>query len=304
VERVQVLIAGGGIAGLSAAIWCERLGLSCVLVEKGDRLGGQLSDIHNQIWDFPPRVYPDGAALLDELLAHRSIRALRPRLGEALRSVDLDEHLVHTDKAVYRADYLIIATGVRPNRIPALAGCSRVLPPWFSTTSQGTAVAGQDVAVIGGGDRAVESACNLLPHVRSLYLLVRSDRLRARPQWVERLHPHPSLHVLWETVVSDCREQNGKAVLTLDSPRPGTPQTLVVDWVLPRIGVRGNIDGLGQLPALEGGYLQADVNQQVGADWVYAIGDVANGAAYASLSLAVGQAMKAVKHISLQVPSP
>jgi thioredoxin reductase (NADPH) len=303
VEHVQVLIAGGGIAGLSAAIWCERLGLSCVLVEKNDRLGGQLSDIHNQIWDFPPRVYPDGAALLDELLAHRSIRALRPRLGEALRSIDLDKHLVHTDKTVYLADYLIIATGVRPNRIPALVGCSRVLQPWFSTTSQGTAVAGQDVAVIGGGDRAVESACNLLPHVRSLYLLVRSDRLRARPQWVERLRPHPSLHVLWETVVSDCREQNGKAVLTLDSPRSDTPQTLVVDWVLPRIGVRGNSEGLGQLPALEGGYLQTDVNLRVGADWIYAIGDITNGAAYASLSLAVGQAMKAVKHISLQVPS-
>jgi thioredoxin reductase (NADPH) len=298
VEHVQVLIVGGGIAGMSAAIWCERLGLSCVLVEQEQQLGGQLSKIHNEIWDFPPCVYPNGSALLDAFYRHKTIRSLSPRLGEALLHVDHDSHVVTTSKQTYRCDYLIVATGAQPNRIPALAPCARVLSPWFSTTAQAERVLGQDIAIIGGGDRAVESACNLSPLARQIFLLVRRPHFRARPQWVEQLRSRTNVQVFYETEIVACSERENKAELTLRTGRG--LETLTVDWVLPRIGVRGNSDGLS-LPTFGDGYLQTNADQVTGADWIYAIGDVANGASYASLSLAAGQAMKAVKHISLQI---
>lgn len=299
-EHVQVLIAGGGIGGLSAAIWCQRLGLTSLLLEKTDALGGQIAHIHNEIWDFPPHVYPNGAALLTKLLAHPTIQQLRPRLGETIVSIDAKNHLVTTSHTVYRADYLIIATGVSPNVIPALEGCPRVLSPWFSTTSQASVVRGQDVAVIGGGDRALEGAANLSPHARHVYVLVRGKQLRARAEWLERLSPLPNLCVMVETEVDTFVEDTDRMTLNLRSRLPEAPRSISVDWILPRIGVRGNSQGFNQLATYDQHYLVTDSNQVTGEQWIYAIGDVANGSAYSSLSLAVGQAMKAVKHISLQ----
>ncbi|MCC0567373.1 NAD(P)/FAD-dependent oxidoreductase [Brevibacillus borstelensis] len=302
-EHVQVLIAGGGIAGMSAAIWCERLGLSCILIEKTDRLGGQLAQIHNEIWDFPPHIYADGTNLLEELQSHKVLRSLQVRFGEALTSVDPTKRKVTTTRTAYQTDYLIVATGVSPNQIPALADCSKVLAPWFSTTAEAEAVTGMDIAVIGGGDRAAESAYNLSRYARTVHLLVRSAHMRARSQWRERLSTLPSLTILWETEVAACSERDGKAVLSLRSFRPDTPSTISVDRILPRIGVHGNVDGLDSLLGEENSrYLPADNYQLVkGTEWIYAIGDVTNGADYGSLSLAAGQAMKAVKHISLQL---
>ncbi|USG67585.1 NAD(P)/FAD-dependent oxidoreductase [Brevibacillus ruminantium] len=304
-EHIQVLIVGGGIAGMSAAIWCERLGLRCVLIEREEQLGGQLSQIRNAIWDFPPGIYPDGEALRRELLSHPALQKQSIRLGESLTAIDPSSRTVTTSRTTYRVDYLIIATGVSPNEIPALDGCSRLLSPWFSTTAEAKSVAGLDVAVIGGGDRAAESVHNLIPHARAVYLLVRRNHLRARAQWAELLEGHPSLQIFWETNITDYREEGEKVVLTLHSPRANVPASLHVDRILPRIGVHANLDGLDQFLGInQDGYLLAGPLQQTegtGSSWIYAVGDVTNGAEYASLSLAIGQAMKAVKHISLQV---
>ncbi|UED77115.1 NAD(P)/FAD-dependent oxidoreductase [Brevibacillus sp. DP1.3A] len=300
-EHIQVLIAGGGIAGLSAAIWCQRLGLSCLLIEKTDRLGGQLHHIYNEITDFPPLVYDQGAALVKVLIAHPFIQQPNIRLNEAILSIDRETKQVMTSKSVYRVDYLLIATGVGWNEIPALADCPSVLSPWFSTTAQAHTIAGQDIAVIGGGDRALESAANLSFHARQVYLLVRSSEWRARPEWQKKITGLPNIQVLWETQVTDYQDEEARTVLTLTSTRAGNPETIVVDWILPRIGVHGNTVGLEGLDTFGDDYLQTDSYQRVNSPWIYAVGDVSNGAAYASLALAAGQAMKAVKHISLQI---
>ncbi|TKI54712.1 NAD(P)/FAD-dependent oxidoreductase [Brevibacillus antibioticus] len=300
-EHIQVLIAGGGIAGLSAAIWCQRLGLSCLLIEKTDRLGGQLHHIYNEITDFPPLVYDQGASLVKVLIAHPFIQQQNIRLNETILSIDQVTKQVTTSKSVYRVDYLLIATGVGWNEIPTLADCPSVLSPWFSTTAQAHTIAGRDIAVIGGGDRALESAANLSLHARQVYVLVRSSGWRARPEWQKKITGLSNIQVLWETQVSDHQEEEARTVLSLTSKREGNPQTIVVDWILPRVGVHGNTAGFDGLDTFGDDYLQTDSSQRVNAPWIYAVGDVSNGAAYASLSLAVGQAMKAVKHISLQI---
>lgn len=302
-EHVQVLIAGGGIAGLSAAIWCQRLGLSCLLVEKSDRLGGQLHQIHNEIWDFPPRIYPRGASLLEELCQHPAIQKLNVRLREELLAIDRDAHIVTTSRTAYRVDYLLIATGVTPNEIPALNGCKRVLPPAFSTTAEAASVAGLELAVIGGGDRALESAVNLTTHARHVYLLIRSNQLRGRSDWLRKIAALPNLSVLWETEVKGYQHTGERLLLKLASRRPENPTELFVDWILPRIGVHGNCAELDGLPTFGEGYLKTDEFQRADDSWIYGSGDATNGAEYASLSLAVGQAMKAVKHMSMQCRS-
>ncbi|MED4784519.1 NAD(P)/FAD-dependent oxidoreductase [Brevibacillus choshinensis] len=303
-EHVQVLITGGGIGGLSAAIWCQRLGLSCLLVEKADHIGGQLLHIRNEIVDFPPRVYPHGYDLLEDLKLHPAIQTLHPRLEEAVISIDPLTHIVTTTKNSYQADFVIVATGVSANVIPALEGCSRVLSTEFSTTAQAPFITGQDIAVIGGGDRALESSANLSKFANRVDLLVRSHHLRARTQWTTRLEELPNLQVFWETQIDTYEVRDEKIALKLRSVGSGQPYEIVVDWILPRIGVHGNSDSFPSLATFGDGYLQTDDFQRTSPEWIYALGDVSNGASYASLSLAVGQAMKAVKHISLQIQHP
>lgn len=304
-EHVQVLIAGGGIGGLSAAIWCQRLGLSCLLVEKADHLGGQLLQIRNEIVDLPPRIYANGSALLDDLLRHPAIDAVQPRLEEAIISIDVSTRMVKTTKSDYRVDFFIAATGASPNEIPALSGCKKVLTTSFSTTAQADMLSAQDVAVIGGGDRALESASNISRFARHVDLLVRSDHLRARSEWIARLEKLPNLRVFWETEIESYEAKQERIALKLRSASNSQPAEIVVDWILPRIGVHGNSSVFSSLATFGDAYLKTDEFQRTSAsEWIYALGDVSNGAPYASLSLAVGQAMKAVKHISLQIQQP
>lgn len=298
-EQVQVLIIGGGIAGLSAAIWCERLGLSSVILEGAEAIGGQIAQIHNRIWDFPPGIYADGNALLAELAQHQALASSGLiRTKEQAVLIDTTKRLVHTTSTVYRPDYLIMATGIRPNRLPVLDKAPHVLDPWFSTTSHAHTLTNQKVLVIGGGDRAVESAINLSLHAQTVWLSVRSDHLRARAKWQEQLRQCPNVSILLETQVTEVLEKprpsailrsaDGKAMLTLDA-----------DWILPRIGVKGNSELLPGLSKHGEGFLVVNDCLQTDIDWIYAVGDVTNGPAYASLALASGQAMKAVKHMIL-----
>lgn len=260
--------------------------------------------IHNELWDFPPRVYSQGSELLDELLHHPAIHRLDPRLEEAVVAIDPHERIITTTKTSYRADYLIIATGVSPNHIPALDGCPCVLPTSFSTTAQAARVTGQEIAVVGGGDRALESAVNLSKYASHVHLLVRKNQLRARSQWKSRAEALPNLSIWWETEIAAYEARSGKIALMLQAGRPDSPSEITVDWILPRIGVHGNSDAFPMLGTFGDSYLQTDGFQRAGSPWIYALGDVCNGAPYASLSLAVGQAMKAVKHISLQIQQP
>ena len=300
VEKVQVLIAGAGLAGLTAAIWCKRLGLHAVVIEQNGQVGGQLLHIHNEIWDYPPHIYDNGQALLEVLMRHGKMAELDCRLNETLRSIEETTHRVYTDKNTYQADYVILSTGVRPNTLPILRHSKLVLAPSFSTTLQGDLLHDKQVLIIGGGDRAMESGYNLAAYARHVWVVARSSQLRARAEWVERLSRCANVTIRLNTEVVRTREEaEPKGVYLRQAGVPGET-FLAVDWILPRIGVSGNSDPVPFLKRYGQDFIEVDQHQLTSTDWIYAIGDVTNGAAYASLALAAGQAMKAVKHISMR----
>ncbi|UFJ41948.1 NAD(P)/FAD-dependent oxidoreductase [Brevibacillus humidisoli] len=300
VEKVQVLIVGAGLAGLTAAIWCKRLGLHAVVVEQNTQIGGQLLQIKNEIWDFPPHIYDNGKALLNALLQNPKVADLDCRLSERLHSIEETTHRIETDKNSYQADYVILCTGVRPNSLPFLRHSGMVLAPWFSTTSQGDLLHDKQVLIIGGGDRAMESGYNLAAYARHIWVVVRSDRLRARPEWVKRLSACDNVTVRMNTEVVRTSEAQEPKGVYLRQTGDSREQFLAVDWILPRIGVRGNSDPVSFLKRCSENFIEVDSCQLTSTDWIYAIGDVTNGAAYASLALAAGQAMRAAKHISIR----
>ncbi len=299
-EKVQVLIVGAGMGGVSAAIWCKRLGLQAVLIEREDHIGGQLRQIKNEIWDYPPNTFENGLALLSQLEKKIEAARIDCRLGEALLKIDPGRRIITTSKQSYTADYVILATGVRPNTLPILEQSSLALSPGFSTTSQGETLAGKKVLIIGGGDRAMESGYNLSRHAAHVWLAVRSGRLRARPEWAERLLNCSNVTIFYNTRLVGIKEDKPIGVW-LQSTLEKEPFFLEIDWILPRIGVKGNNDEVASLVWNKDGFIQVNEHQLTNVPWIYSIGDVTNGAAYASLALASGQAMKAVKHISLRL---
>ncbi|MGC5325642.1 NAD(P)/FAD-dependent oxidoreductase [Brevibacillus sp. SYSU BS000544] len=299
-EKVQVLIVGAGMGGVSAAIWCKRLGLHAVLLERESHIGGQLKQIQNEIWDFPPYTFANGMELLTELEKNSRTATLDIRLQETVINVDVDNHVVTTDKRAYQTDFLIIATGIKPNTLPVLENSALVLPPWFSTTSQGEYLQGKKVLIIGGGDRAVESGYNLSAFASHVWLAVRGSQLRARPEWALRLQNCSNVTILYQTQLVRTEENTSPTGVWLVTGDQKEPCFMEIDCILPRIGSIGNND-LHFLRCDLDGFLRVDENQLTNVDWIYGIGDVTNGSAFASLALAAGQAMKAAKHISLRL---
>lgn len=299
-EKVQVLIIGAGMGGVSAAIWCKRLGLQAVLIEKESHIGGQLKQIKNEIWDYPPNTFANGTALLTELEKNIDVAQLDCRLNESLEKIEPDRHVIQTSKQSYLADYVILATGVRPNTLGALEHSSIVLPANFSTTADGHLLEDKTVLIIGGGDRAVESCYNLSSYTRKIWLAVRGKELRARLEWANRLKTCTNVTILYQTqLVGTVEDLPAKGVWL--QTNEADPQFFEVDWILPRIGVKGNLISSEVILHNEEGFIQVNEHQLTNLPWIYAIGDLANGADYASLALAAGQAMKAVKHISLRL---
>jgi len=296
-----VLIIGAGIAGISAALWCKRLGLHPVIIECTNQMGGQLHQIKNKIWDFPPHVYRNGQELYHGLRENIEVKQLDIRFEESLLSIDIDKHLAKTTKSVYAADYLMMATGVRHNSLSVMDTSTIVLDPWFSTTSEAEILKDKQVLVIGGGDRALESVFNLSAYAKHIWLAARSKRLRGRSEWVERIKHRPNVTIFMETVLLNTVETAEQTGAVLCNHASKESFFLPVDWILPRIGVRGNSDAALFLSHDGEGFLIADEYQRTSADWIYAIGDLTNGSAYASIALAAGQAMKAAKHISLRI---
>ncbi|QIC05793.1 NAD(P)/FAD-dependent oxidoreductase [Brevibacillus sp. 7WMA2] len=298
-KHVQVLIVGAGMAGISTAIWCKRLGLSCLVIEQSDSLGGQIHYIHNRIWDLPPKLYANGEELLTDLRESVQVLQIPIRYQECLRSIDYQTKMIHTDQTSYQADYVVVATGVSPVHLPQLAEVSaHVLGPEFSTSSGAHLLDQKDILVIGGGDRALESVCNLSAYAHHIWLAVRNHQFRGRQEWVQKATSLPNVTIWMETEVKAAQSKGNRCSVDLQTHNQEIHR-LQVDWILPRVGIAANSSPVAELVDKMGGFLTVDEHLRTAHEWIYAIGDITNGSDYASLSLAIGQAMKTAKHIAL-----
>jgi thioredoxin reductase (NADPH) len=257
VERVIIL--GSGVAGLTAAVYTARGNLRPLVIEGGEP-GGQLS-LTSTVENFPG--FPDGIGGLDLIQAIRSQAerfGARYRGGEVTR-VDLGVRpfLVELDGSEeLRAHSLIIATGARA-RLLGLEGEDEILGRGLSTcaTCDGAFFKGRTVAVVGGGDSAMEDAIYLTRFARQVHVVHRRDRLRASKIMQDRAFQKESITFHWNRVVEAyLRTPDGRLRgLALRGP-DGTREELEVDGVFLAIGHIPNTDMLrGQLPADADGYL-------------------------------------------------
>jgi thioredoxin reductase (NADPH) len=275
----DAIIIGAGAAGLSAALWCEELGLDVLVLEAGAETGGQLLNVYNPINNYLGVRASNGRELRDLFAAQIEDCEFDLWTETEIESVDLNARRVELQSGeALQAISLIIATGVRRRRL-GIPGEAELVGRGVveSATRDRELLAGRDVCVIGGGDAAAENALLLAEVCPTVTLVHRGKRLSARAEFVERLHSEHCITVFKESEAQ--RIIGAEYVEAIEILRRGAikPFQMAVGGVLVRIGVEPNVELFrGQVEQDERGYIKVTSEQETSIENVFAIGDIAN----------------------------
>lgn len=294
----DVVIVGAGPAGLSAGIWCADLGLSAVILEKEPEPGGQLSRIYNPILNYPGVTASNGRELRDRFMESAKQVGVSTILSADIVEFDsLERVAIDKNGNRYSGEYFVFATGVsrRKLNVPGedVFFGKGILE---SGAGQKESVRGKIVAIVGGGDAALENAIILSDFAKKIYLIHRRENLKGREMFARKVYENPKIELVLK---SEVRALEGEEIVTSlkISGSDGRTKDLGVDAVLVRIGVEPN-NGLlaDQVRLDENGYILVDQNCQTSEPKIFAVGDVANPMS-PTITTAVGMASTAAKTI-------
>jgi thioredoxin reductase (NADPH) len=287
-ERRKVVIVGSGPAGLTAAIYAARAQLEPLVIEgepssNSDQPGGQLM-LTTEVENYPGFV--DGV-MGPELMG--IMRAQAVRFGAELRTAKVSRLELSSqpfsawigdpdaDEPTVLADSLIIATGARS----LMLGCpneERLLGYGVSTcaTCDGFFFREHEIAVVGGGDTALEEALFLTRFATKVIVIHRRDELRASKFMQERAFNNPKIEFLWNTVVVDVLGDTKVSGIRVEDTVTGETSELPITGLFVAIGHEPNSSLLkGQLELRENGYVQTvGGTSKTSVDGVFACGDV------------------------------
>lgn len=273
----DLAIIGGGPAGLTAAIYGARGGLKTVLFEAG-MPGGQaaLTDLIENYPGFPQGV--NGPQLMSQFLEQATRFGAEVRLEE-VQEASLGGSLktIRTSRGEYEARAVVVATGARQRRL-GVPGEAEFLGRGVSycATCDGAFFRDKKVAVIGGGDAAVEEALFLTRFAREVVIIHRRDRLRATKILQERAMANEKVRFFWNTVVDRILGEAKVEALALRDVETGKTSAEPVDGVFVFVGTEPNtklFQGQG-LNLDEQGYVVTDEEMRTSVPGVFAAGDV------------------------------
>ena len=279
----HVVVIGSGPAGLTAAIYTARANLGPLVIEgepssTSDQPGGQLM-LTTEVENFPG--WPEGI-MGPELMSRCREQASRfgaQFLTEKVTKVDFSERpfRIWVRDSLYTADAVIVSTGAQSLML-GLEAEQRLLGHGLSTcaTCDGFFFRGHDIAVVGGGDSAIEEATFLTKFANNVKLLVRRDELRASKIMQERAHSNPKIDIMWNTVVDDLIGTDKLEGAVVRNTTTGATSTLPVTGLFVAIGHRPNTDLFkGILDMEDNGYLITQSGSTyTNIPGVFACGDV------------------------------
>lgn len=276
-EHVKVLIIGSGPAGYTAAIYAARAALKPVMYQ-GEQPGGQLT-ITNDVENYPG--YPDGIngpqMMVDfQKQAERFGTSVRNGMITKIDLINKPFKAIVDDKEEITADTIIISTGASAKWL-GLPAEQKYNGSGVSACAvcDGFFYKGQDVVVVGGGDTACEEAHYLSNICSKVYMLVRSDEMRASKIMQNRVEKTKNIEILWNTQTVDIEGENGVERVLVKNNETGEESTLSATGFFVAIGHKPNTDIFkGQLDMDESGYLITKPDSsKTNIEGVYACGD-------------------------------
>lgn len=276
-EKYDLIIIGGGAAGLTAGIYGVRSKLKTLLLEKLPLMGGQIV-YSEKVENYPG--FPEGISGVD-LTALMEAQArglgLEIKTGEVIEvNDDGDIKRVLCDEEQYLCRAIIIATGASPNRL-GVAEEERFIGKGisFCGTCDGFFFKDLEVIVVGGGDTAIDEALYLTRYVKKVYIVHRRNALRATKISQERAFKNDKIEFIWDTVVAKVEGDKSVEKVILKNVKTGTAWEKPISGIFVFVGIKPNTAFLHETVVLdEQGFIVTNEALETSVPGIFAAGDV------------------------------
>ena len=272
----DVIIVGGGLAGMTAGIHAARYGMKTGLVER--MMGGASIINIEKIENFPG--FPDGisGAELAPAVQEQAMNAgVEFILGETSSiSRKGDYRVVATDAGEIQAKAVIVAAGSTLRQL-GIPGEEEFFGRGVSqcATCDGPLYMGETVGVVGGGDSAADEALTLTEYAGKVLLFHRREQLRAQKALQDRLAKHPKIEVVWNSVVEEVLGEDTVSGVRTSNPVTGIENTIRLTGLFVYVGLEPNSQLVSGLTKVDGaGHIQVNLSMETETPGVYAVGDI------------------------------
>jgi len=298
-ERIDALIVGAGVAGISAALWLRDFGIESLLLEEAPQPGGQLHQIHAPAMNYLLAYGWEGDRIAAGVLNDARSAGLRILVGSPVERVVARLRRVERDGERFEGRTLVIATGLRRRRL-GVPGERELLGHGVSQSANldRTSYAGLPVVVVGGGTAGVEDALLCAELGSPVTLLHRGTTFRARSDFLERARNNRGIRIVPNARLVRILGRDRVEGVVYRTRGAVRPKTIEANAVFIRIGWEPRTDLVrGQLRLDRGGFIRVGANGATNLPRVYAVGDVCSPGC-PSIANAAGQGAAAAWEIA------
>lgn len=275
-QKTDVVIIGSGPAGMTAGIYARRAGLTAIILEKTGISGGQVLTTY-EVDNYPGLPMISGFELGENFRGHAQHLGVEIKEAQVEKIVDLGKlKQVVTSEGNYEAGAVIIATGAAHRRL-GIPGEEELtgMGVSYCATCDGAFFRGREVAVVGGGDVAVEDAIFLARTCKKVYLIHRRGELRAAHILRESLIQLDNVEIIWDSEVKEIKGEEQVEHICICNNKTQETRELSVNGIFIAVGTIPNTDLFkGLLDMDEKGYIVADEGCETSVPGIYAAGDV------------------------------
>lgn len=275
-KEFDVVILGGGPAGFSAGIYTARGNVSTAILDVS-MLGGQPSN-YLELENYPAFMKIGGFELMEKFEEHADMFGVQKFPMQEIEFIDLvsSPKIIRTKEVEFRAKSVIIATGAKPMKL-GVKGEEEFTGRGVSycAVCDGAFYKDKVVAIVGGGNSAVEEAIYLTKFASKVYIIHRRDELRADKIIQDRAAKNEKIEFVLNSVVCEIKGQDLVNNLILKNTKTDEIFNLAVDGVFPYIGITPNVENIsGQITQDKAGFIITDETMKTSIEGVFAIGDV------------------------------
>ncbi len=295
-EEYEVIIIGGGPAGLTAGLYTSRARLNSLLLEKG-LVGGQIVEAE-VVENYPGFAKGISGIELGQLMHQQATKYGLKTIIAEVTGVELqgEQKVVKTTEGNFTGKAVIIASGSERRKLgipgekeftgKGVSYCATCDAPFFQE---------QRVAIVGGGDAAITEALYLAKFASRVIVIHRRDQLRATHILQEKAFSEPKIEFLWNTIVDEIEGKDVVERLKLHQVKTGEKSTLDVAGIFASIGLKPNTDYLkGILPLDDMGHIITNENMETEIPGIFAAGDIRRNSARQAISAAGDGATAAI----------